>query len=174
MKSSTRNLILAGFSTLVLGALASAAPPTTINPADAKAAVRKASDAALIELRRDLPELKFEDPCAREYNEAVKAAEAEAKACLNPDSPPAGSPLAKFNALTNAQLAAFCGDKTLDACVANVLLDQKKFCAINAAKAKARAKSALSKCCQGFRERKKQLEAELKSIEDRLAICLGN
>lgn len=174
MKSSARNVILAGFSTLVLGTLASAAPPTTINPADAKAAVRKASDAAIADLRRDLPELKFEDPCAREYNEAVKAAEAEAKACLNPDSPPAGSPLAKFNALTNAQLGSFCGDKTLDACVAGVLLDQKKFCAINAAKAKARAKSALSKCCQGFRDRKKQLEAELKSIEDRLAICLGN
>lgn len=173
MKTSLRNLLLAGLSTL-LGAAALAAPPKTINPADAKAALRRATDAAIVDLRRDLPELKFEDPCAREYNEAVKAAEAEAKACLDPDSPPAGSPVAKFNALTNAQLAAFCGDKTLDACVASVLLDQKKFCAINAAKAKSRAKTALSKCCQGFRDRKKQLEAELKSIEDRLAICLGN
>jgi len=177
MKSSARSLLLAGLAglgALLLGLPAPAAPPKSINPADAKAAVRKASDAALIDLRRDLPELKFEDPCAREYNDAVKAAEAEGRACLDADNPPAGSPLAKFNALNNAQLGAFCGDKTLEACVAGVLQDQKKFCAINAAKAKARAKSALSKCCQGFRDRKKQLEAELKSIEERLAICLGN
>ena len=174
MKPSPRHLLLAGLSAFLLGLPAAAAPPTTINPADAKAAVRKASDAALVDFRRDLPELRFEDPCAREYNEAVKAAEAEARACLNPDTPPAGSPVAKFNALTNAQLAAFCGDKTLEACVANVLLEQKRFCAINAAKAKAHAKSVLSKCCQGFRDRKAQIEAELKAINERLAICLGN
>lgn len=174
MKLTPRTSFLAALSAVVLSALASAAPPTAINPVDAKAALRKASAAALVDFHRDLPDLKFEDPCAREYNEAVKAAEAEAKACLDPDSPPAGSPVAKFNALNNTQLAAFCGDKTLDACVANVLLDQKKFCAINAAKAKSRAKTALSKCCQGFRDRKAQIEAELKSINERLAICLGN
>ncbi len=123
---------------------------------------------------RGFPELKFEDPCAREYNDAVKAAQAEAKACLDSDSPPAGSPLANFNALSNAQLAAFCGSQTLEACVAGVVKQQQKFCAINAAKAKSRAKTAQQKCCSSFAAQKKDLEAELKAINDRLAICLGN
>lgn len=174
MNPSARNLFLSGLSALLVCAAAPAAPPTTINPADARAAVRKASDAALADLRKEFPELKFEDPCAREYNDAVKAAEAEAKACLSPDSPPAGSPLANFNALTNAQLGSFCGTKSLEACVADVVKQQQRFCAINAAKAKSRAKTAQQKCCSGFAARKKELEAELKSINDRLAICLGN
>jgi hypothetical protein len=174
MKLTTLTPLLAGLSALVLGALASAAPPTTINPVDAKAAIRKASDAALADLTRGFPELRFEDPCAREYNDAVKEAGIEARACLDPDHPPAGSPLAAFNALTNAQLASFCGDKTLDACVASVVKEQQKFCAINAAKAKSRAKTAQQKCCSAFAARKKELEAELKAINDRLAICLGN
>ena len=174
MNPSARNLLLSGLSALLVCVAASAAPPTTINPADAKAALRKASDAAVVDALRGLPELKFEDPCAREYNDAVKAAQAEAKACLDPDHPPAGSPLANFNALTNAQLGPFCGSKTLDACVADVVKQQQKFCAINAAKAKSRAKTAQQKCCSNFAARKKELEAELKSINDRLAICLGN
>lgn len=174
MKPSTRNLLLAGLSAFVVAAAAPAAPPTTINPVDARAALRKASDAAVVDALRGFPELKFEDPCAREYNDAVKAAQAEAKACLDPDHPPAGSPLANFNALSNAQLAAFCGSQTLDACVAGVVKQQQKFCAINAAKAKSRAKTAQQKCCSGFAAQKKDLEAQLKAINDRLAICLGN
>ena len=174
MKPAARNFLLAGLSALALGTAAPAAPPTAINPVDARAALRKASDAAIVDALRGLPELKFEDPCAREYNDAVKAAQAEAKACLDPDHPPAGSPLADFNALTNAQLGSFCGTKSLEACVADVVKQQQKFCAINAAKAKSRAKTAQQKCCSGFAARKKELEAELKSINDRLAICLGN
>ncbi len=174
MKPNARNFLLAALSALVFRVAAPAAPPTTINPVDARAALRKASDAAVVDLLRGLPELKFEDPCAREYNDAVKAAQAEAKACLDSENPPAGSPLANFNALTNAQLAAFCGNKTLDACVADVVKQQQKFCAINAAKAKSRAKTAQQKCCSSFAARKKELEAELKAINDRLAICLGN
>lgn len=158
----------------VLALPAAAAQPTVINPADAKIAIRKAGGNALADFHKQFPELKFEDPCAREYNEAVKAAEAEAKACLDPDNPPAGSPLAKFNALTNTQLATFCGDKTLQACADDVVKDQQRFCAVNAAKAKSRAKTAQQKCCSGFAARKKELEAELKAINDRLAICLGN
>jgi hypothetical protein len=174
MKSVTRNLFLAGLSALVLGAPAWAAPPT-INPADAKAALRKANDAVLADFRRQFPELKFEDPCAREYNEAIKAAEAEHTACLDISNPPAGSPYADFNA-NAAKTLTDCGNAglSLDACMDKLAKAQAKFCAINAAKAKARAKTAQQKCCSGFAARKKELEAELKAINDRLAICLGN
>lgn len=173
MKIPARTLLLAVLATLALGVPASAAPPT-ISPIDVKAALKKASDAALVDFHRQFPLLTFEDPCAREYNDAVKAAETEAKDCLDAANPPAGSPLANFNALSNAQLASFCGAKTLDACVADVVKAQQRFCAINAAKAKARARTAQQKCCSGFAAKKKQLEADLKNINDRLAICLGN
>lgn len=175
MKPSPRNLLLAGLSALLLGVPASAAPPTIINPADAKASLKKANDAALADFRRQFPELKFEDPCAREYNEAIKAAEAEHTSCLDISHPPAGSPYADFNA-NSAKTLTDCGNAglSLDACMDKLAKAQAKFCAINAAKAKSHAKTVLSKCCQGFRDRKTQLEAELKAINDRLAICLGN
>ena len=175
MKPSPRTPLLAALSALVLGALASAAPPTTINPADAKASLKKANDATLADLRRQFPELRFEDPCAREYNEAIQAAAAERTACLDISNPPAGSPYADFNA-NSAKTLTDCGNAglSLDACMDKLAKAQAKFCAINAAKAKSRAQTALAKCCQGFREQKTQLEAQLKAINERLAICLGN
>lgn len=173
MKPLSRNSLLSALAALTL-AVPALSQPKTVNPADARSAIKRASDAALVDFRGQFPELKFEDPCAREYNEAIKAAADEAKACLDADNPPAGSPLAAFNAKTNTQLATFCGDKTLQACADGVVHEQKKFCAIQAAKAKSRAKTAQQKCCESFTARKRQLEADLKAINDRLALCLSN
>lgn len=174
MKRATRNVLLAGLSALVLGIPAAAAPPT-FNPVDAKAALKKANDRLLTDFRKEFPDLRFEDPCAREYNEAIKEAEAEHTACLDIANPPAGSPYAEFNASPAATLTS-CGNAglSLDACMDKLAKAQTKFCAINAARAKIRAKLALRKCCEGFTARKKQIEAELKAINERLALCLGN
>jgi hypothetical protein len=173
MKPTARTLFLAGLSALVLGAPAHAAPPT-INPADAKAALRKANDAALADFRRQFPELKFEDPCAKEYNDAIKAAEAEHTACLDISNPPAGSPYADFNA-NSAKTLTDCGNAglSLDACMDKLAKAQARFCAINVAKAKSRAQTAQARCCENFTAKKKQLEADLKAINDRLALCLA-
>jgi hypothetical protein len=175
MLRSARAIVLAAAGAALLALPAAAQPkPLTLNPTDARNLLRKGSADALAEIKRQFPELTLEDPCAREYNEAVKAAQDEAKTCLDADNPPAGSPAAAFNALNNTQLATFCAGKTLDACVADVLKEQRKFCALNAAKAKSRAATAQQKCCASFTEKKKQLEAELKAINDRLALCLAH
>ena len=64
--------------------------------------------------------------CYKDYNAAVTKAKNAFNACVNNPSPT--SPLGKFNALTNAQLAGFCGSQTLQACVTGVMTAQRTFC----------------------------------------------
>jgi len=139
----------------------------TITVGEAKAATKRLIGIEVGRVQAELPDLKLEHPCAREYTAALKAARAEAAACLNADNPPAGSPLADFNALSNAQLAQKCAGKTLDECVASVLKAQAIFCAKEKAKDLAKAKSALRTCCGPLTEEKKE-------IEKALAFCTGN
>ena len=139
----------------------------TINVTEARKAVKRLLPVEIGKVRDQIPDLKLQHPCARAYTDAVKAARSEAAACLNGDTPPAGSPLAEFNALTNAQLASKCAGKTLDECVAAVLRSQAIFCAKEKAKDLAKAKAALRNCCGPLSEEKKE-------IEKALAFCTGN
>ena len=96
--------------------------------ADAKKLVPEAS-AKLVE-EFNLGHKLVLDPgkleCYKEHNAAVTAAQNAFKGCVN--NPSAKSPLGKFNALTNAQLATFCGNKTLQECINGVMHDQRVYC----------------------------------------------
>jgi hypothetical protein len=48
--------------------------------------------------------------------------------CGNLDSPPTGSPADNFNKMTNIQLGQYCGNLTMDACVAKVKTEQRAYC----------------------------------------------
>jgi len=138
----------------------------TINVTEARKTVKRLLPVEIGKVNDQIPDLKLQHPCVRAYNDAVKAARAEAAACLNADNPPGGSPLADFNALSNAQLAQKCAGKTLDECVASVLKAQAIFCAKEKAKDLAKAKAALRNCCGPLTEEKKE-------IEKALAFCTG-
>ncbi len=175
MKKSCTTLALAALVGLALARPAAAQPkPRTFNPIDVKAALKKAVDAQLIDFGKQFPHLKLANPCTTEFNNAVAAAKAEQTGCLDSNNPPAGSPLAAFNALSNAQLAQKCGNQTLDACVDAVVKEQAKFCAKERAKEVAKAKSVLSRCCAPLAKQKADLEKQLADITADLQGCLGH
>ncbi|MFI5121172.1 MAG: hypothetical protein ACHQM4_12195, partial [Thermoanaerobaculia bacterium] len=113
------------------------------------------------------------NPCTTDFNNAVAAAKAEHSACLDSNNPPAGSPLAVFNALSNTALAQKCAGQTLDACVAAVVKDQAKFCAIQEAKEFSKAKTTLQRCCAPLNQQKADLEKQLAAVNADLQSCLG-
>lgn len=166
------SLALAALTFLALGAHA-ADPKGGLNPVDFKNALKRAIDAEKLKFHNQFPDLRLQNPCIVDYNAAVRAAEAEHAACLDADSPPAGSPLADFNNLSNAQLAAKCGSKTLDQCVADVIAQQTKFCAKERAIDLAKAKSKLRTCCQPLNQQKADLQKQLDAVNEALKSCLG-
>lgn len=175
MRKTCTTLALAALAGLALARPAVAQPkPPTFNPADVKAALKKAVDLQVIDFGRQFPHLTLPNPCTTEFNEAVNAAKAEHTACLDTNNPPAGSPLAVFNALSNVALAQKCAGLTLDACVAGVVKDQAKFCALQAAKELSAAKTVLAKCCTPLSQRKAELQKELAAIEADVQSCLGH
>ena len=175
MKKNLMTLTLAALVGVALARSATAQPkPPTFNPVDVKAALKKAVDLQLIDFGKQFPNLSHANPCTTEFNNAVKAAKAEHTACLDINNPPAGSPLAKFNALSNVALAQKCANQTLDACVAGVVHDQAKFCAIEQAKDVSKAKSVLARCCAPLSQRKAELQKELAAIEADVQSCLGH
>ena len=109
--------------------------------------------------------------CYKIYQDRVQAVRNILAGCMN--TPPPGSPLAKFNALTNAQLATFCGAKTLQQCVADVTAQQLAFCkatthyqqALDAALAA--EKACLE--CDTLRDKKAALLKEIAAIDQQLA-----
>jgi hypothetical protein len=169
------SLFLAALGCLGLTAPVFAQPKAPFNPADVKADLRRAIDVEIGNLKLQFPDLKFQDPCITEYNAAVAAASAEAHACLNADNPPAGSPIAVFNAGSSFDQQKTCDKYTQGGltCSAGLLKDQQKFCAVNAAKAKSRAQTARVACCSGLAAQKKKLEDQLKSVSSLLESCLG-
>lgn len=175
MRKTCMTLALAALAGLALARPAAAQPkPKTFNPVDVKAALKRAVDLQVIDFGKQFPNLTIANPCTTEFNNAVKAAKAERTACLDINNPPAGSPLAVFNALSNVALAQKCGNQTLDACVAGVIQDQTKFCAKEAAKDLAKAKIVLRRCCAPLSQRKTELQKELAAIEGDLQSCLGH
>ena len=135
--------------------------------------MKKAVDVKVAALKAQFPTLKLVNPCTAEYNSAVAAAQAESTSCLDANNPPAGSPLAAFNALTNAQLGAKCGTQTLDACVADVVLQQSIFCARERAVSIAKAKSVLQRCCAPLSQHKADLEKQLADVNADINACLA-
>jgi hypothetical protein len=114
----------------VLVALGSARALVAADPSQAEA--KKLVGLKQVELLKEFDKLHVIqlDPgkleCYKDYNAAVTKAKNAFAACVN--QPAANSPLGKFNALTNAQLASFCGNKTLQDCVNGVISDQRSFC----------------------------------------------
>jgi hypothetical protein len=142
MKTTAR-LALTALLTFALGSAGPVLAQAGINPhgkpipdtgpppsaSEAAKAVKKQQEDLLKEFDK-----KFKlvlDPgkieCYKDYNEAVKQASKVWSACVNNPSP--DSPLGKFNAMTNVQLAQFCGKKTLQECVTQVISQQRSFCA---------------------------------------------
>ena len=175
MKKNLMALALAAVVGVALARSATAQPkPPAFNPADVKSALKKAVDLQLIDFGKQFPHLTHSNPCTTEFNAAVKAATAENTACLDSTNPPAGSPLAAFNALSNVALAQKCAGQTLDACVAAVVHEQAKFCAKERAINVAKAKSVLQRCCAPLSQRKAELQRELAAIEADVQSCLGH
>ena len=175
MRKNCMTIALVALAGVALARPAVAQPkPATFNPIDVKAALKKAVDAQLIDFGKQFPHLKLANPCTTDFNTAVQDATAEHTACLDVNNPPAGSPLAVFNALSNVALAQKCAGQTLDACVAGVVQDQTKFCnrerAINVAK----AKSVLQRCCAPLSQHKADLQKELADVTAALQSCLGH
>lgn len=176
MKKNWMTLALAILGGLALAAPAAAADPKSpgINRVDLKNALKKAVDLQIVDFGKQFPRLTLANPCTTEFNVAVKEAAAEHAACLDINNPPAGSPLAVFNALSNVALAQKCANQTLDACVAQVVHDQKLFCARERAINVAKAKSVLRRCCGPLSQRKAELQRELAAIEADVQSCLGH
>ena len=123
------------------------------------------------------------------YISFLNKANQDFKACMNPDTPTAGSPVAKFNAYTNMQLAQYCGNKTMQQCVDQVNQEQNTFCNQLVMPTRTQAEKAKQDCTQArvecttakskleglkkskveFEARKKQLEADLAKANADLA-----
>ena len=127
----------------------------------------------------------------KEYVEEANRANAAFKACMNPDSPPTGSPVARFNTYTSKPLGKFCDNLTALQCVDKVHGQQISYCqqAASPSNDKAYRQKAL---CTGqtgnqphddiksivkrlteekaaLNERKKKLESEITTINAEIA-----
>lgn len=173
MTRSRPSLALAALACAGLSLPAAAQPKPAFSQIDVKAAVKKAVDASLVSFKSQFPVLKLVNPCTAEFNAAVAAAHSGLSACLDANNPPAGSPLADFNALSNVALATKCANKTLDACVAEVVAQQSLFCNKQAAINVAKAKSVLQRCCAPLSQQKVALEKQLADITADLQSCLA-
>lgn len=123
------------------------------------------------------------------FQNAKDKANAAYLACMDTDNPPAGSPLASFNAMSNVQLGQYCGAMTLEQCVDKALTQQETFCQATvkpleelAARKKSECGEALKECLQAKKElvslervakllaaKKAQLESELAKVNADLA-----
>ncbi len=111
------------------------------------------------------------------------------KACTNPDTPPPGSPIFNFNAMSNIQLGSYCGSLPFDQCINKVNAEQKTYCDNIVQPLKVQDEKFKAECAQANREctaakarkqqvekqhndleaKKKQLETELQSVLNQLA-----
>lgn len=114
--------------------------------ADVKAQIKAKSAAAVTNSLAGLRGLTIGSECKAKFDAAVKAAEAEKTACMNVDNPPAGSPIAEFNAFSQLQHDQFCGDLSNGDCADKVIKNQALFCAKDAAREEAKAKAIQKNC----------------------------
>ncbi|MCC6131849.1 MAG: hypothetical protein IT186_18165 [Acidobacteria bacterium] len=125
----------------------------------------------------------------KKFQDLRAKANADYKACVEESTAPAGSPVEKFNKLSNTELATFCGSKTLDQCVADVIKAQEDFCKAKVKPTQDAAAAAKKECIEANKEcakanaavktieaavatldaQKKKLEADLKKATDDLA-----
>ncbi len=151
--------------------------PKTLNVTALKSQVKSKVPSALEEAIRDLKAIKVAPPCQAEFDAAVREAQAEAQACLNIDNPPPGSPFDTFNKKNAAGQQVFCDDAERThpgkTCGDVLIADQQRFCAINAAKAKARAKSIEARClaCEQKKKELADLKARIATLEREVAAC---
>lgn len=178
MKKTKLVSLIAGL--LVLSPLAALAAPPVVDPGAAKNFLRQ---------RHALqPKIVFQHDASlascSAYVQLIAKANNDFRACTNPDTPPPGSPVARFNAYTNMQLGQYCGNLTMQQCVDRVNGEQQQYChqAVmpirqQAEKAKKECSEARVECTQAKHKltaleqkmpaldaRKKQLEAELAKV----------
>lgn len=164
--------------TLIAAALlatTSAFAADPITPAQAKALVKTKISAKVAERLRGITGVAIDKECQVDFAKAVAKAEASERRCNNADNPPAGSPVAKFNALNNVQLASFCGNKTLEACVDGVIAEQAAFCDaqskpdIDAATALRDKCVKFVKACDDSKKELAKANADIAKLEQQLA-----
>lgn len=135
---------------MLLGAMAACLVGVgTSLAADVKADVlsqvkQKAREVVKEQLEDVFRGFKIPDSCQIKFNAAKKVAQEQQQACV--DSPTPDSPVGKFNKMTNTEALAYCGDLTGLQCAAKLARAQAKFCAIEAAKAIAKAKVIAAQC----------------------------
>lgn len=124
----------------------------------------------------------------KKFQDLRAKANADYAACISESTAPGGSPIEKFNKLSNTELATFCGSKTLDQCVADVVKAQEEFCKAKVKPTQDAAAAAKKECIEASKEcakanaavktieaaittldaKKKKLEADLKAATDEL------
>jgi len=177
MKQTVKNAALG----LAMLSIALAVPTTGSAQAPSKTQIqtiiKSKVSSALDEALRDLRGVRVGLPtCQSEFDQAVQAAEQEGAACLNVDSPPAGSPLANFNNLSNIGVQQFCANLTGDQCAAKVLQEQKLFCAKERARDIAKAKSIKARCqaevqqCNDAKAAVTNARSQIAQLERQLAV----
>ena len=123
------------------------------------------------------------------YVNQVKLINSTHASCMNPNTAPSGSPVSNFNKMTNIQLGQFCGAKSLNQCVADVLTQQDVYCDNKVKPLQTKAERMKAECGQAKKEctdakakkqdaekkyvtlenQKKQLEAQLTNVLHQLA-----
>lgn len=178
MKKTKLVSVIAGM--LVLAPLAALAAPPAVDPGAAKNFLRQRYAAqSKIVFQHDASLAS----CGA-YVQLITKANNDFRTCTNPDTPPPGSPVARFNAYTNMQLGQYCGNLTMQQCVDRVNAEQQQYChqvvmpiRQQAEKAKKECSEARAECTQAKQKlaafeqkmpaldaRKKQLEAELAKV----------
>ena len=83
-------------------------------------------------------------PCGPEFSAALKAATDAQKRCL--EDPPPGSPVDKFEKLSEKDAKDFCGRRSDEECLDHVLDQQEKFCDVKIASLVAQAAGKRAVC----------------------------
>lgn len=183
MKKTKLVSIIAGM--LLLSPLAVLAAPPVVDPGAAKNFLRQ---------RHALqPKIVFQHDASlascSAYVQLIAKANNDFRACTNPDTPPPGSPVARFNAYSNMQLGQYCGNLTMQQCVDRVNGEQQQYCHQAVMPIRQQAERAKKECSEARVEcthakqklavleqkipaldaRKKQLEAELVKVNADIA-----
>ncbi len=134
--------------------------------------IKARTPAAIADALRDVkipPPAGTSARCKADFDEAARAAEAEATECLNFDTAPANSPIGEYKANELAATAKFCQNApTAGACAQAILDAQAKFCARERAKDVARAKIIKARCENEVRQCS-NARAELQKTRDEIA-----
>ncbi len=183
MSSSSRTRAFRCFVLLVLFLVPQSAPAGLFGRVRDR--LRQRVDQRVDKLKKRI-EGTLDRPCGAEFSAALNAALDAQKRCLA--DPPAGSPVDKFEKLSQKEADAFCGKRSDEECLDFVLDEQEKFCDVKitslVAEAAKRKAACLSedKNCVGLNARLavnaeqiallqgdvRVAEAALKALQNRL------